>query len=444
MNIALAHFRVKNIDGVSLEMEKFRIVLEQLGHSVFFIAGNEADKKTFCIEELYYKNERNNTIVLNAYKNFSDFDNEKEFEKEIYRYAEKIEFKLIELIEKLKIELIIPNNIFSLGWNLSAALAFYNASLKTNTKVLCHHHDFWWERVKYSNPTKYFINDLLEKYFPPKHDLFKHIVINKIAKDALIKRKQIDSSVVPNVFDFEAKDWIEDDYNKDFRKKIGIEANDLIVLQPTRIVERKAVELAIDVVSEMNNQKEKLIGKKLYNGQIFTSESSIYLVFANLNESVNYYSRLLNYAREKNVKLHDINNHIKYDRKVEGKEKYYNLWDAYVISDMVTYPSMKEGWGNQFLEVIFSKNPVIIYEYPVFKTDIKQFNFNVISLGDKFSRKENGLIEVDKTLIDDCVKHTLKYLTDNAFRTKMVNENFELGKKHLSLESLGKKISKIV
>jgi len=39
MNIGLAHFRVGETDGVSLEMEKWRKVLERMGHKVFFISG---------------------------------------------------------------------------------------------------------------------------------------------------------------------------------------------------------------------------------------------------------------------------------------------------------------------------------------------------------------------------------------------------------------------
>ena len=35
MNIAMTHFRVGETDGVSLEMDKWKTVLERNGHTVF-------------------------------------------------------------------------------------------------------------------------------------------------------------------------------------------------------------------------------------------------------------------------------------------------------------------------------------------------------------------------------------------------------------------------
>lgn len=31
----------------------------------------------------------------------------------------------------------------------------------------------------------------------------------------------------------------------------------------------------------------------------------------------------------------------------------------------MTYPSLREGWGNQFIEAVFAKLPVVLLEYPV-------------------------------------------------------------------------------
>lgn len=42
MNILLAHFRVGETDGVSLEMDKWKWALESLGHKVFYLPGVQA------------------------------------------------------------------------------------------------------------------------------------------------------------------------------------------------------------------------------------------------------------------------------------------------------------------------------------------------------------------------------------------------------------------
>ena len=203
MKIALMHFRVGETDGVSLEMDKWKIALEKMGHDVVYIAGSKGltDNTTFIIEEIHYKNIRNELIVRNAYEKLIDFK-ESELKNEIFEFAEKIEEKLSEIIEKEKIDILIPNNIWSLGWGLSAGIATTNVVKKFNLKSIAHNHDFYWEREKYSNPTCDFILSILEEYFLPNEKYIKHCVINSIEQKELIIRKKIESTVVPNVFDF--------------------------------------------------------------------------------------------------------------------------------------------------------------------------------------------------------------------------------------------------
>ena len=275
LNIALCHFRVGETDGVSLEMDKWKVVLEKLGHNVQFIAGSKGTLNNVeIIDELHYNDANNNKIVENAYTKFHQFTSEQDLKNTIEKDAKAIENKLINIISKNDIDIIIVNNIFSLGWNLSAGIGFYNAVKNSSVNCICHHHDFYWEREKYSNPTLPFIKNYLSTYFPPKHNRIKHVVINSIAKKELLKRKNIQSTVVPNVFDFDVN-WITDDYNEDFRASLNLKQNDLVILQATRIVKRKGIELALDFVAELNKNKHQLIGKKLYNNQYFDNESNI-------------------------------------------------------------------------------------------------------------------------------------------------------------------------
>jgi len=52
------------------------------------------------------------------------------------------------------------------------------------------------------------------------------------------------------------------------------------------------------------------------------------------------------------------------EEKIKGLKKY-SLWDCYAYSSVVLYPSLWEGFGNQFLEAVFAKKPIVSYEYPV-------------------------------------------------------------------------------
>ncbi|EOD01811.1 glycosyltransferase family 4 protein [Caldisalinibacter kiritimatiensis] len=444
MNIALCHFRVGETDGVSLEMEKWKKVLEKMGHNVYLVAGSLGTTDGYVIPELHYRHEVNDKFVRNAYHELTDYKNEEEFKKEVLEFAGKIEEGLTRFVKEYNIDVLVPNNIWSLGWGLPAAIAFDNVSEKLGIKCVAHHHDFYWEREKYSSPTCNFVNEILDNHFPPQHDLVKHVVINKIAQDEMKRRKSLDTTIVPNVFDFNATVWDKDDYNKGFRERIGLKENDIMILQATRIAERKAIELAIDLVGELikdENIKE-LCNNLLYDGRKFDADSRIVLVFAGLPESEGKYIELLKKrAEEKNVELLFINDIIEHSRcELEGK-KCYSLWDAYVFADLITYPSILEGWGNQFLEGLFAKKPMVVYEYPVYKTDIKEKGFNIVSLGDTHVVDEDGLVKVDEAIIKKAAKECIKLLTDKEYRNNVVEENFDLGKKYFSYESLEKILS---
>lgn len=436
LTIALCHFRVGETDGVSLEMDKWKLSLEKLGHEVIYIAGSKGVLRDVeIIQELHYNDATNNKVVENAYVKFHSYNNETEFKQEIEKEANSIETKLIEIIKRKKIDLLIVNNMFSLGWNLSAGLGFYNAIKNTDIKCLCHHHDFHWEREKYSHPTCSFVQDYLTTIFPPNHPRIKHVVINTIAQNELLKRRNIESTVVPNVFDFN-NDWIIDEFNQDFRLSFNIKSNDLIILQATRIVQRKGIELALDFVAELNSNKQNLIGKKLYNDQIFDEDSEIIFLMAGLNEDNPYFEKIMNYGKSKQINIKWINEFVDHERHQTKTKKTYSLWDCYANCDIVTYTSLLEGWGNQFIEALVAKKIIVSYQYPVFVQDILHLKFNTIDLGDTHNLKENGLAEVSPEIIANASNKAIDLISNKPKYSKAVDENYTIGKQNLSLSAL--------
>jgi len=446
MNIALCHFRVGETDGVSLEMEKWKTILERMGHKVFFLAGSQGMTEAYTIPELHYLNEENNRFVRNAYEALSDYDSEEAFMTDVLSFARRIEAGLAGFIEQHQIDMLVINNIWSLGWGLPAALAFDNAAREYRIPCVAHHHDFYWERERYGKPTCDFVRTCLEDFFPPRHDLVKHVVINRIAHEEMERRKGLDSVIVPNVFDFEAPVWSVDDYNKDFRQQIGLRDKDLLVLQATRIERRKAIELSVDVAGELGKpgNRQWLERHTLYDGRSFDSGSRIVLALAGLQEaSEGYIEALKKRALKKGVELLFINDIIEHSRCTVNGLKCYSLWDAYVFADLITYPSILEGWGNQLLEGFFSKKPIVVYEYPVYGTDIKEKNFRVISLGSSHKVGEDGLVYIDAARISTAAEECMNMLTDREKRIKQAEVNFQLCREHFSYESLAKSLSSI-
>lgn len=441
MNIAMTHYRVGETDGVSLEMDKWKKQFEKMGHNVIYISGTKGTSEAFIIPELDYYDKFDHLLNKEAFEKLDKFSEDK-LKDEMIKRAKSIERQYIDLIEKNAIDLIIPNNLFCIGRSVPIVLGLYNAIKKTKIRTIYHHHDFYWERDYANKGTTEFIRNILEEKFPPKNDdkNNKHVVINKLAQKELKLRKGITSQIVPNVFDFEGKEWIEDDFNKDFKENLGIKENQIFLLQATRVVNRKAIEVAIDLVSKLNKDenREKMIGQKLYNGETFNKNTEYVLGVVGMHEGVdNYEDKLLKYAKIKKVKMIMNPDLVDHTRHIDTKgNKTYSLWDAYVYCDMITYPSIQEGWGNQFLEGVFARKPQVVFEYDVFRSDIKKIGFNIISLGHDYKRNEDNLVKINDKKINEAALEVQDYLTNKDKYYKSVDENFNKGKAKYSLKTL--------
>jgi glycosyltransferase involved in cell wall biosynthesis len=439
LKIALAHFRVGETDGVSLEMEKWKDVLSRLGHEVVFLAGSEGMSKAYVIPELHYKHPMNEKFVFNAYNKLLDYDSEKEFAEDILAFAKSMETKLTDFIESEGIDLIMPHNILSLGWSLPAGIAFTNALRSTGIACIALHHDFYWQRERYSKPTCPIVQTWLEQLFPPALPNIRHAVTNRISYEELLQRRKLISAIIPNVFDFVLARWMKDDYNESLRRDIGVGEDDIVILQATRVTERKAIELGIDAVASLQSvlRDPKFRSAELYNGKKLTDRTRIIHVLAGMPESSYEYTEQLRMkADDRGVDLRFINGVIDYSRVHTGGRKIYSLWDAYVIADLVTFPSILESWGNQLLEAVFAKKPLLIYEYPVFEKDIDDYGFEFITLGNRHQIEPDGLVSVEVSKVNEAAKRMAELLTDAEQYERVVQHNYRIGETNFSYESL--------
>ena len=53
-NIGIFHYQVGGTDGVSLEIEKWKLILEELGHTVFLIGGDLGTAQGILVKEMYH------------------------------------------------------------------------------------------------------------------------------------------------------------------------------------------------------------------------------------------------------------------------------------------------------------------------------------------------------------------------------------------------------
>jgi glycosyltransferase involved in cell wall biosynthesis len=150
-----------------------------------------------------------------------------------------------------------------------------------------------------------------------------------------------------------------------------------------------------------------------------------------MKKGMGYLQWLKKEARRKGVDLRYIADRIGTARSADdGGLKVYNLWDAYVHADLVTYPSLWEGFGNALLEAVYFKKPVLVNRYPVYAADIAPLGFD--------------FIEIEGEATEEVVERVRSLLADAERRRAIVEHNFRLGREHFSCEVLEDRLSALL
>lgn len=401
MKIGFISTRLAGTDGVSLETAKWATVLERRGHQVFYCAGEletEGPPGTL-IPELHFRDEEAMAIGERA---FGTTLPSQGLMGRIQARAAQLREALYTFINEKEIDLIVPENVLAIPMQIPLGVALRDLIASMDISTIAHHHDFYWERERFRTNC---ISDILESAFPPDLPSIRHVVINSLAQRGLEARRGIESACIPNVFDFNTPPHKIDGFNADFRRAIGLTEEDLIILQPTRIVPRKGIELAIELVRRFDDPRLKLV-----------------LSHQAGDEGFDYYHWLKEQATEAGIELHFIADRIDTARRMEDRRKIYSLWDAYLHADLVTYPSLYEGFGNALIETVYFKRPLVVNRYPVYEADIKPKGFT--------------FIEIDGQVTDEAVEQVRQVVADPNQRREMVEVNFRLGQEHFSYEVL--------
>jgi len=444
------HYQVGRTDGVSLEIAKWKRVLEELGHTVHLCAGDLGAAEGTLIEEMFHHRAEAERLYYDTFVALEHHRDEAEYRSELMRLAALIEGKMRAFVQQKDIDVLVAQNVWSVAANPAVSIALARLMRDLQLPALAHHHDFYWERTAGVALTNATAVELADKYLPPRDPLCRHVVINRLAQAELAERKGIQASVVPNVFDFEGPGWQVDDYNRDFRAQIGMRPNDVLVLQATRIVRRKGIELAVDLVRALDRPQRRARLKRngLFDGREFSDDSRVVLVLAGYSRddvSGGYVRDLQREIEQAGIDALFIEDRVAAERRIKAGRKCYSLWDTYVFADIVTYPSLWEGWGNQFLEAVRARLPIVLFEYPVYLSDIKAKGFQVVSLGSEIVRRdESGLVQVPEDGIEAAADRAVELLTDAHLRRQMVEHNFQVAQRHYSLRALGAYLAPLI
>ncbi len=428
--ILIIHFRVGKTDGVSLEIAAWKEILESCGAKVYLCGGQLSFGADFVIKHLEHQHDKLVfSVNQNAFNGFTTLTPEA-FTDAFSLLSARLTKSFAEVFEKVRPDAVIISNIFSVGANLPAANALAAVLDRYSVPTLLVNHDFYWEKIRKKNPSNRFISNYLKNYFPPERTYMKYAVINKIARNKFIKQKRIVPAILYDTLNFK-KEIPKDEYYKKLLTEKGVKENDIVALQATRVVRRKNIEISIDFIAEMEKQVKKTGPFNLHDGRVFYPDKNrVLLVEAGYAEKTDedYLARLISYAESKNVKFITLNG--KFRNKEEGLMPILKL---HTYSDFVTYPSEYEGFGNQFLEAIFSKKPIALFEYPVFKSDIKSKGFTYISLGDKvFHSGADNFAKIPEGKLMKAAGQMLYVLKNKRIYEEHTSENFKLGRKYFS------------
>ncbi|MBN1877409.1 MAG: glycosyltransferase family 4 protein [Anaerolineae bacterium] len=447
--IAILHYKVGGTDGVSLEIDKWKRVLEEMGHTVHLCAGDLGTVDGTLIPEMYHHTPEVERLYRNTFIALTDDTSEAEYRAELYALADVIERKFRAFVMEKGINFLIPQNIWSVAVNPAVAIAVTRVMRDLRLPALAHNHDFYWERTDGVAITCRAALEMAQTYLPPHDPLARHVVINSLGQHQMRARLGIEATVVPNIFDFDAPAWVADAYNGDFRERIGLKPNDVLILQATRIVGRKGIEMAVDFARALDTPARRAILKQrgLYNGRPFHDDSRIVLVLAGYAEDdqVGYVPKLKEKIARTGVDALFIEDLVSSRRETRNGEKLYSLWDTYVFADFVTYPSLWEGWGNQLLEALRAELPVMLFEYPVYRADIKDKGFRVVSLGSEVAGYDDlGLAYVAPDTIEAAADQAVNLLTDAQLRTDVMAHNFQVAKVHYSMDALRRYLAPLI
>ena len=403
-NIGFVSFRIAGTDGVSLEIKKWADIFERNNCSCYYFAEelDTPDEVSYKSQYAHFKNPVIEEINHNIY-GISKRD--PDLTERIHYYRKRLKEELYEFVERFNIDILIPQNAVTIPLNISLALALTELIAESEIKTIAHHHDFFWERKRFLRNCVW---DYFNMAYPPHLPSVEHVVINSSGQNQLALRTGISSTLIPNVMDFNKPAPGIDDYNADIRQALGISEDEILVLQPTRVVQRKGIEHAIELVSRLG-------------------EKAVFVIsHASGDEGHEYESRVRDYARLMGIKAVFVSEIIDDKRETRNGKKVYTLQDIYPHADFVTYPSLIEGFGNAFLETIYFRKPILVNNYSIYSTDIKPKGFEVI--------------EMDDFITDETVEQVKAIIKNPERKKEMVDRNYEIARRFYSYEVLEEKL----
>ena len=277
---AIVSFRLGGPDGVSVEAAKWEWALRQLGFSVRTVAGDG-------VADVLLPG-----LAIEATEPPTAGD-----------LAAAIDGAALVLVE----------NLCSLPLNPAAAGAV--AQAVAGRRALLHHHDLPWQRPRFAGFPP-----------PPADPAWAHVTINDLSR-AELAAHGIAATTVRNTFDPRPPLG----RRATTRRLLGVAPGKVLLLQPTRALERKGVPNALAMAAAL--------------------DAEYWLLGAAEDGYGPELHRILATAT------------VPFHRGFPAPT--ITMADAYAAADAVVLPSSWEGFGNPVIESALHRRPLAVHRYPV-------------------------------------------------------------------------------
>ena len=418
MNIGFLSTRIAGTDGVSLEIAKLAVILRRLGHDCCYCAGELDDTFTpgFLAPEMHFAHPEAVWIHDHCFGTTAAAAG---LTERIASMAERLRAAIARFVDEYRVDVLFVQNALAIPMHVPLGVALTDFIAATGIPTLAHNHDLAWERERFAVNC---IPDMLARCFPPALPSVRHLVINSLAQRALQERKGVQATLLPNIFDYATAAPAMSDFNCDLRPNLGLNDDHLLILQPTRVIARKGIELAIELVRRLREprQRARLLGK----------EPVLVISHHAGDEGIAYLEKLRSLAAQAGVPLLYAAEHFAARAGTVAGRKGYALWDAYVHADFVTYPSLIEGFGNALLETLYFRLPALINHYPVYAADIAPQGFDLVEID------ANGDPANLAAITAETVEAVVEALMDPVRRRSMVEWNYHLARQRYAFEAV--------
>ena len=258
-------------------------------------------------------------------------------------------------------DVVIVENICSLPLNPRAGRAVADA-LRGRRAVL-RHHDVAWQRARFADWTAPI----------PTDDAWIHVTINALTRLQL-RDRGVEAHVIYNHFDVTPA-------GDGARAREAIGEDGPLALQPTRAIARKNIPASIRVAERLG--------------------ATLWLAGPAEEDYGPTLDALLDERRVPTIR---------------GLPAGVTIADAYEASDVVTFPSTWEGFGNPTIESAIHRKPLVVGHYPVLD-ELRAFGFawydeSNIELGDDKALERNYDIAVANFDLRDLPKRIAEVLGD--------------------------------